>query len=756
MPSRSPAAEPGPSPSGTLTPEYWAFISYSHRDAAIAARLQRALETYRIPRSLDGRPTPAGVPAPRYFKPVFRDRDDLQASPDLKARVDAALAHSRYLIVVCSPAAAQSAWVNDEIREFKRVHGDQRILALIADGEPFASERAEHPADECFPEALRFDDAGAGRRQGDRGAGPPVRTRAAEPIAADLRPHGDGERLATLKLVAGMLGVGVDSLARRDAQRRNRRMARLAIASLAGVVVMSALAFVALQARNEAQRERAQAESLVEFMLTDLRDKLDQVGRLDILDGVGTRALDYYAHQDLQELDANALGQRARALQLIGALREQRGQLDDALRVFQDARVATATLIAKDPDNAQRVFEHAQSIFYLGLIAWRRGDAQTAETMFSEYGTLAARMVELEPGNAKWRRETAYAAQNMGVFLQSQMRFPEALAAFATAAQVLEALVAQHPEVVGQLAEVQGWSGDTLRLAGHYGKAIDAEASRLALLRASPSQSSDMQMERQVSNANLVIGRCEFDRGNLAAAERALAAAVEQARTMTKADPENQLWWTDLVSAEIYLAQVRLAAGNDAYARQALRDLDPVVNRLRAASPDDPTASVLLPALLLMLEAKVSAPPESRFSELVAAAQKFGASGRRPSPEQTIALASVESLLAERYATTARGPAAATAWRDAIGLVAPLARAGNPPALLLLATAARAIGDDARGNAAADQLSRSEFVSPDRAALRAPVPDPRNAANGHLRSSPNRRSTAATARKSTYNEGSEP
>ena len=94
------------------TPKYWAFISYSHRDEQVATALQRAIETYRVPRRLVDNRTAFGE-VPSRVKPIFRDRDELCASTDLKALVREALAQSRYLIVVCSPDSARSAWTGN-------------------------------------------------------------------------------------------------------------------------------------------------------------------------------------------------------------------------------------------------------------------------------------------------------------------------------------------------------------------------------------------------------------------------------------------------------------------------------------------------------------------------------------------------------------------------------------------------------------------------------------------------------------------
>ena len=61
---------------------YSAFISYNHADKGWATWLHRALETYRPPRRLRGRPSPFG-PLGAKLPPVFRDRDELKAAPGL-------------------------------------------------------------------------------------------------------------------------------------------------------------------------------------------------------------------------------------------------------------------------------------------------------------------------------------------------------------------------------------------------------------------------------------------------------------------------------------------------------------------------------------------------------------------------------------------------------------------------------------------------------------------------------------------------
>lgn len=243
-------AAPVATSSAAVTPRYCAFISYSHRDKAVADWLHRALETYRVPAKLVGRETPLG-PVSRRLVPIFRDRAELPASDSLGAAITEALAASKYLIVICSPAAARSRWVDQEVATFKRLHGNSRVLALIAAGEPQVTGRLGREEEECFPPSLRirFD-----------AKGQPT-TEPAEPIAADIRPDKDGRRLARLKLVAGLIGVGLDDLTQREAQRRMRRLAFVAGASLVGMITAIALALYANTQRIEANRQRAEAQA---------------------------------------------------------------------------------------------------------------------------------------------------------------------------------------------------------------------------------------------------------------------------------------------------------------------------------------------------------------------------------------------------------------------------------------------------------------------------------------------------------------
>lgn len=236
--------------------KYWAFISYSHRDASVADFLHKKLETYRVPRSLVGTPSRDGT-VPERLIPVFRDREELPTSSQLGDNLQKALQQSRYLVVICSPASAQSRWVEEEIRAFKGWHGRDRIIALIASGIPNASDGSS-PDQECFPYSMRFEGLGDDST--------PVRV---EPIAADLRPGGDGKQRAFLKIVAGLLGVGFDDLYQREKRREQRRRLLFGALALGAVLV---LVGIYLSFRQEMGAVRKEA-GLLTTEYKDIRPK---------------------------------------------------------------------------------------------------------------------------------------------------------------------------------------------------------------------------------------------------------------------------------------------------------------------------------------------------------------------------------------------------------------------------------------------------------------------------------------------------
>jgi len=262
----------------TVALKYWAFISYSHQDNRTGGNLwgdwlHDAVENFQVPAELAGKAGRGGEAVPQRLFPVFQDEKELPTNADLGGAIQQALEQSRYLIVICSPRAAKSVYVNQEVLEFKRLGRANRILAIIIDGEPNASEPGKglDPALECFPRSLRYPlDASGNLDLSGR----------AEPIAADVRdPAGKEPFLKDkahrpvlerekLRVVAGLMGIGFDDLVQRDKERqlrqeraRARRLRKLAVAFAALAAIATLAGVLAFVQKREADKQRQEADT---------------------------------------------------------------------------------------------------------------------------------------------------------------------------------------------------------------------------------------------------------------------------------------------------------------------------------------------------------------------------------------------------------------------------------------------------------------------------------------------------------------
>lgn len=213
-----------------------AFLSYSHKDEAFARWLHGALERWRVPGDLKGREARFG-PVPPNLRPVFLDREDFSGGDALQETTRRVLDASDALIVVCSPSAAASRYVGEEIRYFKSLGRTERIVPVIVSGEPGDPEQG------CFPEALIHTVDALGRQT----------LEGVDVIAADARASGDGRSRALSKVIAGLLGLPLDEIVRREERARRRRLAVAGGAGAGAAVFATVFSAYALYQSHEAR-----------------------------------------------------------------------------------------------------------------------------------------------------------------------------------------------------------------------------------------------------------------------------------------------------------------------------------------------------------------------------------------------------------------------------------------------------------------------------------------------------------------------
>jgi MTH538 TIR-like domain (DUF1863) len=494
--------------------QYRAFISYSHADSRFAVWLHRRLEGWTVPGH--GR-----------LAPIFIDRAELAAGPDLSAQVREALAGSAALIVIASPAARASRWVNQEIALFRELHRDAPVLAALIEGEPA----------EAFPEILLTH----------RGA-------AIEPLAADFREGRDGKRLGLIKIIAGLTGLRLDRLVQRDAQGRQRRVMWITAAALLLSLVLAALLVIALRARSEAERQRAEAEGMVEFMLTDLRDKLKGVGRLDIMDSVNERAMKHYAGEDLRTLPEGEGLRRARLLQAMAEDDLMVGShLTRGIAEAQESWRVTGTLLNRDPDNPVYIMGHAQSEYYLGYAEFltRKSHPEKSNPIvlahWQTYLGLIERLTRKDPENNEWLKELGFAQGNMCTIYLSKPQQPgKALDACIASRDTFAKIQLRDPkslEASINLTNRMAWEADALAASNRTDEALAIRNKQVTLCVSTARQfPKDARAIEALMLAELGLAQAEQKYGSSLESQRHAREASRQAANLHAIDPNHPDW----------------------------------------------------------------------------------------------------------------------------------------------------------------------------------------------------------------------
>ena len=103
------------------------------------------------------------------------------SSHELGKVIGQALGDSSHLVVICSPIS-ESQWVNQEIKEFKRLGKSDNILCLIVNGEPNATDKSGMEEEKNVSEATRYEIGENGElvdKRTDRSLPMPVREKMA-------------------------------------------------------------------------------------------------------------------------------------------------------------------------------------------------------------------------------------------------------------------------------------------------------------------------------------------------------------------------------------------------------------------------------------------------------------------------------------------------------------------------------------------------------------------------------------------------
>jgi tetratricopeptide (TPR) repeat protein len=420
-------------------------------------------------------------------------------------------------------------------------------------------------------------------------------------------------------------------LKQREQQRRVRRLA--AVTAIASVIMVGtiALAIDAAIARRTAEHREKQAEDLIGFMLGDLQKKLETVNRLDILNDVADKAMDYFSQSGDVEASNEALAEYAQALQKIGRVREEQGNLGNAEEAFNGSLQLMQRLVARDPKNPAWQIALADSHSWLGTVAWDRGDLGEANRQFQMTIPLVNGVVAAHPDNQDWLQRLAWLHNNIGHVQQASGQFAVAKQEYETVLQINEKLLERAMDRSSdrhrsrmRLANAYTDLGGIEYAMGSLAEAEDRRQKSVALwLELAREAPEDMSVQEYLGEAYYNLANTLSARGESAAAATALESALALGRRQLQNDPTSKN------------SQGAVASYSRALSRRWLLDGDPA----RAA----PLAASSL-AMYTTLAAKE--PLELRWQRGLAGSRLVNA---------WIAIAQQDSSVARQHAVAASG-----------------------------------------------------------------------------------------------------
>lgn len=347
-------------------------------------------------------------------------------------------------------------------------------------------------------------------------------------------------------------------------QRRARLGERLRLSAVIGIaalaVLAGTLAWRANRAEQIAQQRSAQADDLVGYMLGDFADKLRPIGRLELLDSVGAKAMEHLAAAQAGETvsDAHSTLQRAKALTVIGEVRVFKRELDAAVEPLQAAR----RLLAAAPPEGQLTADwrkaQGTAAFWLGHVHFSQRQFHPARAAFEDYRRYSAAWLEAAPTLAEAQAELSYAQNSLGTVMLTTGDLPGAAQRFRESIALKQQVLQRQPQDLtlrAAWADSMTWLGTTLLWQGEFRQAQQLFADGLqGVVNARASAPKDLEWVYREALSRWWLGNAWQRLRDPAQARGEWANGLLLTRGLLQQEPKNRRWQLMQTRLEVALA----------------------------------------------------------------------------------------------------------------------------------------------------------------------------------------------------------
>jgi len=326
-----------------------------------------------------------------------------------------------------------------------------------------------------------------------------------------------------------------------------RRLRRLGVAAILLVALGASVKYGVDLARERAAAEfrRAQSDAHIEFMVEELYQKLEPVGRLDILEEVGDKALDYFDTLDAEERTDEDRARLGRTLTKIGLVQLNLGELEAAQGYFDRSHAIHAALVEKDPTVSEWQIGFGAAQFGLGNVAWFNDDLEMVERRFEAYLSIAEVLMRLDPDAPAHQLEMGYALNNLAALYEAQERYDRAMMLLERSAAIKLRLTQIDPdnrEYITGLANAYSWMARTADEMGNPTTQIDLLLKEIPLRRQLAANKRDAEAKNRLGVLLHELASVEHDQGQSEASEEHILESLKIASQLVALDPSNAEW----------------------------------------------------------------------------------------------------------------------------------------------------------------------------------------------------------------------
>ncbi|GAC24445.1 transcriptional regulatory protein-like protein [Paraglaciecola mesophila KMM 241] len=341
------------------------------------------------------------------------------------------------------------------------------------------------------------------------------------------------------------------------------------------VTLLCVLTFTALfmsvksqQAENLAQQKRLEAESLLGFMVGEFADKLRSVKRMDLLDGISNKALEYFSQQDEEvaesifpsltstEQNFKTRFQHAQTLAAMGEVAYSRNKNDEAKQAFGTAQTILDKLYKIQPENSELLKALGANAFWLGQLASDKAEFTLAKPHFEEYLSYSKLINQLTPNSDDAKLELSYAYLAIGGINSKLQKLDEARGALEKALAIQYELTEDLPQTNMShldIADTLEWLAETEEQLGYLEQAVQTREKVQHIINnlLEPNSGNGNLIESiaysYLNNANVL-----YYLGHYTAANQAAVSAKVNLDTLLMQDPSNEVWQVDLFRAHVF------------------------------------------------------------------------------------------------------------------------------------------------------------------------------------------------------------